>query len=65
MTCPHHWVIEPANGPRSRGVCKKCGALRAFRNAPQTVEFGYKPHSEAGHKQFNIKKHRQIRSKVA
>ena len=31
--CHHHWVIEVANGPKSRGVCKYCGETREFFNA--------------------------------
>ena len=32
-TCAHHWVIEPARGSISAGVCKLCGARRlAERN---------------------------------
>ena len=23
--CYHYWIIEIANGPKSRGVCKYCG----------------------------------------
>lgn len=30
--CAHHWIIEPANGPTSRGWCRRCGAHRAFYN---------------------------------
>ena len=30
--CQHHWVIDPANGPESHGVCRKCGLERAFIN---------------------------------
>ena len=30
--CHHYWVIEVANGPRSRGVCKYCGEARYFLN---------------------------------
>jgi hypothetical protein len=28
----HHWVIEEANGAESRGVCKVCREVKAFRN---------------------------------
>jgi len=31
--CHHHWIIEVANGPKSRGVCKYCGETREFFNA--------------------------------
>lgn len=30
--CTHHWVIEPPEGPISRGVCKKCGEEKEFNN---------------------------------
>jgi hypothetical protein len=32
VTCIHHWLIEPPNGPTSMGVCKRCGAMREFDN---------------------------------
>ena len=28
----HHWMVEPANGPTSRGTCE-CGAVRDFNNS--------------------------------
>jgi len=31
--CLHHWVIEIADGPTSRGVCKICGAEKEFINS--------------------------------
>lgn len=31
--CRHHWLIESASGPTSRGVCKVCGARNEFYNA--------------------------------
>jgi hypothetical protein len=31
-TCRHHWVIEPPDGPTSRGKCKLCGELKIFDN---------------------------------
>jgi hypothetical protein len=30
--CRHYWVIEVANGPASRGVCKFCGTKKEFFN---------------------------------
>ena len=30
--CVHHWVIEAAEGAKSRGVCKHCGEIREFDN---------------------------------
>jgi hypothetical protein len=31
--CHHYWVIEIANGPKSRGVCQYCGETRNFLNS--------------------------------
>ena len=31
--CVHHWVIEPAQGPLSRGRCKRCKVTRDFSNS--------------------------------
>jgi hypothetical protein len=30
----HHWRIEEATGPTSRGECRTCGAEKVFRNWP-------------------------------
>lgn len=30
--CRHHWAIAGAEGPTSRGVCKRCGAEKEFPN---------------------------------
>ena len=30
--CAHYWVIEPANGPVSQGVCQVCLEVREFKN---------------------------------
>jgi hypothetical protein len=31
--CRHYWVIETADGPTSRGICKICGAEKEFYNS--------------------------------
>ena len=31
--CCHHWIIETANGPVSRGVCRYCLVSREFKNS--------------------------------
>lgn len=31
--CVHHWLIAPANGPTSEGICCRCGTKRTFRNS--------------------------------
>ena len=42
QACVHHWEIAPAafdSGPTSEGVCRKCGAVREFRNSiPMTTQ---------------------------
>ena len=31
--CTHHWIIDTAAGPTSRGVCERCGIEQAFANS--------------------------------
>jgi hypothetical protein len=31
-SCPHHWVIDMAQGPVSKGKCEVCGTSREFHN---------------------------------
>ncbi len=30
--CLHHWIIDVANGPVSKGKCRLCGEEREFSN---------------------------------
>ena len=30
--CDHYWVIESAEGPLSKGVCRLCGGHKEFNN---------------------------------
>lgn len=30
--CVHYWIIAPASGPKSKGVCRECGAEKEFDN---------------------------------
>ena len=30
--CHHYWLIESANAPTRKGICKLCGAEREFEN---------------------------------
>jgi hypothetical protein len=30
--CAHHWIIEAAGGPTSKGSCRRCGAVKEFLN---------------------------------
>ena len=34
--CSHHWVIEAAAGPLSKGKCRLCGEERKFSNSAVT-----------------------------
>jgi len=31
--CAHHWIIETATGPVSKGMCRLCGEEREFSNS--------------------------------
>ncbi len=31
--CAHHWIIETATGPVSKGACQLCGEEREFNNS--------------------------------
>lgn len=35
--CVHHWIVEPASGPISRGRCKRCGEERTFSNSTEAA----------------------------
>ena len=35
-SCPHHWIIEMASGPVSKGRCRLCGEEREFSNSVDT-----------------------------
>ena len=39
-TCRHHWVIQPADGPVSNGVCQVCGETREFKNYVESATWG-------------------------
>ncbi len=30
--CCHYWIIEPADGPTSKGMCQFCGEEKEFDN---------------------------------
>ena len=38
--CRHHWVIQPATGPLSQGVCQVCGEERDFQNYVESASWG-------------------------
>ena len=32
QSCQHIWIIQPATGPLSDGVCESCGESKEFQN---------------------------------
>ena len=44
--CRHHWVIQPAMGPVSQGVCQLCGEDREFQNYVEAASWGNSKHAD-------------------
>lgn len=44
--CAHHWVIQPAMGPSSQGVCQICGESRDFQNYVEAASWGDSRHAD-------------------
>ncbi len=38
--CMHYWVIQPATGPVSPGICQTCGETRDFKNYVEGASWG-------------------------
>ena len=38
--CMHYWVIQPATGPFSPGICQTCGETRDFKNYVEGASWG-------------------------
>ena len=38
--CRHYWVIQPAMGPESQGVCQSCGEIQDFKNYVEGASWG-------------------------
>ena len=38
--CAHYWVIEPANGPLSKGICQVCLEVKEFKNFVESYDTG-------------------------
>ena len=45
-TCAHHWVIQPAMGPSSPGVCQICGETKDFQNYVEAASWGDSRHTD-------------------
>ena len=37
-TCQHHWLIDAAIGPTSKGCCRICGEERIFLNIVEDLQ---------------------------
>ncbi len=44
--CAHHWIIETADGPVSKGACRLCGEEREFSNSVQFMPTYRKPQAQ-------------------
>ena len=44
--CAHHWLIETAEGPVSKGKCQLCGEEREFSNSVQFMATYWKPQAQ-------------------
>ena len=38
--CTHYWVIAPAIGPVSQGMCQRCGQTKEFKNYVEASTWG-------------------------
>ena len=38
--CMHYWVIQPATGPVSPGICQTCGEARDCKNYVEGASWG-------------------------
>ncbi len=47
-TCRHHWIIETANGPTSRGVCLNCQESKLFNNSIVDLDRDFRDLQPAG-----------------
>lgn len=41
--CQHWWIVETPNGVTSRGVCKRCRAIKRFPNAGEDLPHRNRP----------------------
>ena len=54
--CQHHWLIEEAHGPTSKGRCINCGEEREFPNWCDLVEFrAWRPKEERETQEWEAK----------
>ena len=48
ITCRHHWMIEPANGPTSIGICRNCREIKEFTNSVSELDRDFPDLQPAG-----------------
>ena len=48
--CIHHWLIEPAAGPYSKGTCKLCHKISNFENSVRVDGIGSQQGFDYWHK---------------
>ena len=48
ITCRHHWMIEPANGPTSIGICRNCREIKEFTNSVAELDRDFPDLQPAG-----------------
>jgi len=40
LVCVHYWIIDPANGSVSIGICQTCWIRREFKNYVEGADWG-------------------------
>ena len=53
-SCRHHWIIEPANGPTSHGVCQNCQESKEFNNSIVDLDKDFHDLRPAGRKNNSL-----------
>ena len=53
--CRHYWIIQPATGPVSQGLCQNCGQTREFKNYVEAATWGDE------HRQYRAQKQVAVR----
>ena len=51
--CRHHWIIESPTGPVSQGICRRCDAVKEFKNYIETAPWGEESSSQTSSKLAN------------
>ena len=46
--CCHHWIIDEPSGPISEGVCRRCSAVKKFKNFVEQTSWADEPMAPPG-----------------